>query len=72
MCSHWTALMKPLHGRGDVLCGACRSQKLEVVSAPVDGNPYRTHGIGWPPDKPAQKSIAQELANAAGKLVLVA
>ena len=60
---------KPLHGRADLLCKACREQGLQVVPDPLDGNPYHTHVIGWPADKPTRKMITIQLAKAAGKLI---
>jgi hypothetical protein len=51
-----------LHGRADVTAGQVRRQKLEVESRPIPGNLNHASIIGWPPDKPAQKSYAQEIA----------
>lgn len=62
---------KTLHSRGDVTCGVCLGQKLRVERDPIDGNPYHTHVLGWPTEKPIQKAIAQKLASAAGKILSV-
>lgn len=51
-----------LHGRADIKTGTARKQSLEVVPEPTENNPNHAHINGWPPDKPGQKSIAQELA----------
>jgi hypothetical protein len=52
-----------LLGRGDFLTTACLSQGLVVNAAPLfPETPNHANVVGWPPDKPAQKIIAQELA----------
>ena len=54
-----------LYGRADVLAQYIRRQKLDVEPRPVPENLNHASIIGWPIDKPAQKSYAQELAAAA-------
>jgi hypothetical protein len=54
-----------LEGRADLLVVVARNQALQVHSYPISGNANHAHITGWPKDKPAQKSIAQELAAAA-------
>lgn len=56
---------KTLYGRGDFQASVCLIQRLVVRAAPVAGNPNHANVSGWPSDKPAQKSIAQEIAAAA-------
>lgn len=56
---------KTLYGRGDFQASVCLVQRLVVRAAPVTGNPNHANVSGWPSDKPAQKSIAQEIAAAA-------
>ena len=51
-----------LYGRADVTATEVRRQKLEVEPRPVPENLNHASIIGWPADKPAQKSFAQELA----------
>jgi hypothetical protein len=58
---------KTLHGRADVQTAAFERQKLLVVPAPVSENPNHANVSGWPLEKSAQKAIAQEIAQAAGK-----
>ena len=53
---------KSLRGRADIGTKACRDQSLDVVAAPIDGNPNHAHVVSWPSDKPARKLIAQEIA----------
>jgi hypothetical protein len=40
---------------------------LQVVAAPVPENPNHANVIDWPAEKSAQKIIAQQIAEAAGK-----
>jgi hypothetical protein len=54
-----------LYGRADVTAQDVRRQKLGVEPRPVPENLNHASIIGWPIDKPAQKSYAQELAAAA-------
>jgi hypothetical protein len=51
-----------LYGRADLRAEDCTRHRLKVLKAPVQGNPNHANVTGWPPDKPAQKIIAQELA----------
>ena len=53
---------KSLYGRGDVLASNCQTLMLAVNAAPLPSNPNHAHIGGWPPDKPAQKNIAQQIA----------
>lgn len=55
-------LGKTLYGRGDIRAGTCQGLKLHVQADPVEGNPNHAIITRWPTDKPAQKSIAQQLA----------
>ena len=54
-----------LYVRADVTAAAVRRQKLEVEPRPVPENLNHASITGWPPDKPSQKILAQELAAAA-------
>jgi hypothetical protein len=58
---------KTLHGRADVRASDFKRQTLRVVADPVLGNPNHANVSGWPLEKSAQKAIAQEIAQAAGK-----
>lgn len=58
------ARQKLLLGRADVSDTAIKQQSLHVKHDPVPGNPNHACIVGWPADKPAQKSIAQQLAAA--------
>lgn len=58
---------KTLHGRADFQAVIATIQKLQVISDPLPENPNHAIIRGWPPDKPAQKIIAQELAAASGQ-----
>jgi hypothetical protein len=51
-----------LHGRADFTAGQARQVKLRVEADPVPENPNHAILVGWPPDKPSQKILAQELA----------
>ena len=57
-----------LHGRADIRVHHATEQNLRVEAAPLPDNANHAHVTGWP-DKAAQKSIAQQLAKAAGKLI---
>lgn len=57
-----------LHGRADIQVHHAIQQNLRVEAAPLPDNENHAHITGWP-EKAAQKSIAQQLAAAAGKLV---
>lgn len=54
-----------LHGRADIQVTEVRRQALNVESKPVANNPNHANVTGWPVEKSAQKSIAQQLAAAA-------
>lgn len=58
---------KVLRGRADVRAFTFRQQRLNVVAAPVTENLNHANIKGWPAEKPAQKSLAQEIAAIAGK-----
>jgi hypothetical protein len=58
---------KPLLARADVQAFVFQRPELRVVAAPLPENPNHANVVGWPAEKPAQKSIAQEIAAAAGK-----
>jgi hypothetical protein len=62
-----TASARPamLYGRADLKAVEIRRQKLQVDAAPLPDNLHHANITGWPPDKPMQKTIAQELAAAA-------
>ncbi len=49
-----------LYGRADIATSDVRLRRLEVE--PTVFPPNHANVTGWPPDKPAQKRIAQELA----------
>ena len=53
---------KTFYGRADVSASVVREEKLDAVEFPLDDNPEHAHIVGWPSDKPAQKSKAQQLA----------
>jgi hypothetical protein len=53
-----------LFGRADVTAAEVIRQTLKVEAYPLPENANHAHINGWP-DKPAQKSIAQRLAEAA-------
>lgn len=57
-----TQLGKRLLARADVLTATYRRCRLEVVSAPEADNLHHANVVGWPMDKPSQKSLAQEIA----------
>jgi hypothetical protein len=54
-----------LHGRAELKVVDVKRQTLQVDAAPVPENLNHAHIAGWPPDKPAQKIIAIELAASA-------
>jgi hypothetical protein len=58
---------KTLHGRADVQASNFERHTLRVIAAPVSENPNHANVSGWPMEKSAQKAIAQEIAQAAGK-----
>jgi hypothetical protein len=49
-----------LYGRADVQAVTITSQSLTIVPTPTPRN--HANVTGWPPDKPSQKIIAQEIA----------
>ena len=51
---------KPLYGRADVKASTIESQELRIVPTLTPRN--HANVTGWPPDKPSQKIIAQEIA----------
>jgi hypothetical protein len=51
-----------LLGRADFSAGEARNISLNVQAYPLKENINHAHITGWPLDKPAQKSKAQELA----------
>jgi hypothetical protein len=51
-----------LFGRADLTVRDVSSVGLTTQSAAFPENPNHAHVIGWPPDKPSQKSLAQQLA----------
>ncbi|HEV2211221.1 MAG TPA: hypothetical protein VG167_20860 [Verrucomicrobiae bacterium] len=51
-----------LFGRADVTVADVAKALLRTEPAPLLNNPQHAHITGWPLDKPAQKSIAQQLA----------
>ena len=58
---------QPLRGRANVQVFVFQRQELHVVEAPLPKNPSHANVTGWPAEKPAQKIIAQQIADAAGK-----
>ena len=57
-----------LHGRADIRTRDALQQNLRVEAASLPENRNHAHITGWP-EKAAQKSIAQQLAAAAGSLI---
>lgn len=54
---------KTLHGRADVRISDVRNQNIEAVPRPILWKNWNHACLtGWPPDKPGQKTIAQQLA----------
>ena len=51
-----------LHGRADINVMTVTQQKLQTQPDPTINNPNHAIIVGWPNDKPAQKTIAQQLA----------
>ena len=58
---------KTLQGRADAQASVFQLRELRVVPEPLPKNPNHATVIGWPAEKPAQKIIAQQIADAAGK-----
>lgn len=52
-------------GRADIDVQTVVKNALKAVTWPLENNPNHAHVIGWPADKEARKTIAQELAAAA-------
>jgi len=52
-----------LYGRADVHASTITTQSLNIVPTATPRN--HANITGWPPDKPSQKMIAQEIAAAA-------
>ena len=52
-------------GRADIKAGTVVKNALKAVAWPLAKNQNHAHIIGWPADKEARKTIAQELAAAA-------
>ena len=53
---------KPLLGRGDIKAHTVSKLALKAVAAPLLDNPHHAHIIGWPVDKAARITIAQQIA----------
>jgi hypothetical protein len=59
---------KTLHGRADVEAAVFLRQELRVIADPIlPENPNHANVTDWPPDRPAQKIIALQIAAAAGR-----
>lgn len=52
-------------GRADIDAQTVVKSALKTVAWPLANNPNHAHVVGWPADKEARKTIAQELAAAA-------
>ena len=66
---------KTLLGRADISAASVREIRtpaMNVIPDPEPENPEHCNIVGWPPDKPTQKSIAQRLAAAAAFVSLPA
>jgi hypothetical protein len=50
-----------LVGRADLLAADYRARRLTVQADPTDDNAHHALVLGWPAEKPAQKSVAQLL-----------
>lgn len=59
-----TQTKKTLHGRADLAASSVQAASLKLRDDPTDNNPNHALIYGWPADKAAQKSIAQQLAAA--------
>lgn len=51
-----------LHGRADVLSAVIMQLSLSIDPAPTLENPNHANITGWPKEKSAQKSLAQQIA----------
>jgi hypothetical protein len=58
-----------LHGRADLTVGQIKETRLHVEPQPVPENLNHAVITGWPPDKAAQKILAQELAAASVRFI---
>ena len=56
---------KTLYGRADVRAADFMVRGLAVLAQPLPENPNHADVSNWPPDKPAQKIIALEVATLA-------
>ena len=65
------SIPKKLHGRADIRAEVFEKQKLRVLAAPDADNPNHANVTGWPGEKSAQKSLAQEISAEAGKALEV-
>jgi hypothetical protein len=64
-------IRRRLIGRADIAASDVRTTgRLDVVAVPLVENPEHAHILGWPAEKPAQKTLAQKLAAAAGYVPL--
>jgi hypothetical protein len=54
-----------LQGQGEVLANTYIRQHLQVVVAPVEGNPNHANVNDWPTEKAQQLLIAKEIARVA-------
>lgn len=59
------ARQRTLYGRADVSAGVCVAKGLEVEAAPLPNNPNHADVKSWPPGKPEQIEVAQDLAERA-------
>jgi hypothetical protein len=53
---------RTLYGRGDVVVSSLISHSLTVKADPIPRNPNHAGVCGWPLEKSAQKTIAQQVA----------
>lgn len=53
---------KTLYGRADVRAKEFVQESLTLQKDPKSDNPNHANVIGWPSDKPGQKTIAQRIA----------
>ena len=61
---------KALAGRADIQAEVFFSMNLNVVPDPLPDNKNHANVTEWPREKSEQKSLAQEIAAAAGKAIL--
>ena len=52
---------KALHGRADIVAKIITDLSLSIELVPLTYNPNHANITGWPPEKSAQKSIAQQI-----------